>query len=208
MRKFLVLAMITALCGWALKRLVEVGADDAFYEGARRPTGDRVGLEPQPPDDFHDESLGASDEETRLEPQVADDTGDEKTPSGLDEEVPLESQSDEGIEVEALEASSEEVPEPQPLNDPWSETTWPPAEEADLESQPAEERALDAVEDRAPPDVAAGRRHRGDPQAAKDEWPLPAGPDGEERLRRTRSEVDKRLRNLPEKRRRRERHAA
>ena len=208
MRRFFVLAVIMALGGWALKRLTEVGNDDVCYKGARWSTNDNVHLESQPPDDSCSEPLGASDEETYIESEVTEDLADEK-PLSSDEEVPLESQPTDAVYGETLEAPNEEIPSPKLLNDRWGEmTSQSPDEEADLQSQPAEEEALDVLEDRAPSDLDAAREERSARSGATDEWSLPVGPDGEEKLRRTRSEVDKRLRNLPPKRKPGERHAA
>ena len=169
MRRFLALAIITALGAWALKRLAEVGNDNACCEGM-----------PQ-----------FSDEEEDLQSQTVDDLGDELTPSPSDQEIVLESQPAASVVDESpLSSDEEEDLQSQTVDDfranvipgPWEE-------EVHLESQPAEPSVSDGVEIQGPPDLDQWPK-------AGDDWSLPVGPNGDKKLSPTRAGVHDRFRNL------------
>lgn len=172
MRRFLTLAIITAIGAWALKRLAEVGNDNVCYEGM-----------PQ-----------FSDEEEDLQSQTVDGVGDEITPSPSDEEIHLESQPVDSVVDEAPPSSDEEeVLQSQTVDDVGGDAIpLPWEEEVHLEFQPAEASVFDGVEIQSPFDLDQ-------PPRTGDDWSLPVGPNGEEEHR---AKVYDRLHNLVHRRKR------
>lgn len=131
-----------------------------------------------------------SDEEE--ESQAVDEVGDEVTPSPSDGEIRLES---EPVEEVLLLPDGEINPQAESLDDGFDEATaWFPEEETDSQSQPVED-VPDETEIPSPLDLSQMRR-------PGDAWSLPIGPNGEEKLREARTEVDDRLHKLPRRHRR------
>ncbi len=133
MRRFLTLAIITALGAWALKRLAEVGNDDVCYEGMPQFSDEEEDLQSQTVDDLDDEvTLSSSDEEIHLESQPVDSVVDEAPPSS-DGEEDLQSQTVDDFGGDAI-----------PL--PWEVEVY-------LESQLAEPSVFDGAEIQGPLDL-------------------------------------------------------
>ena len=108
MRRFLTLAIITAIGAWALKRLAEVGNDNVCYEGM-----------PQ-----------FSDEEEDLQSQTVDDVGGDAIPLPWEEEVHLESQPAEASVFDGVEIQSPfDLDQPPRTGDDWSLPVGPNGEE-------------------------------------------------------------------------------
>ncbi len=214
MRRFLTLAIVAALGAWALKRLAEVGNDNARYEGMPQfsgeeedlqsqtvedlgdevtpsPSGGEIYLESQPVDSVVDEAPPSSDDEIDLQSQIVDDLGDEVAPSSSDEELHLESQPVDSVVHEAPPPPDEDEYLKSQTVDVFRDDSipLPLEEEVYLESQPAEPSASDGVEIQGPPDPDQWPK-------AGDDWSLPVGPNGEEKLGQTRAGVHDRFRNL------------
>jgi hypothetical protein len=81
-------------------------------------------------------------------------------------------------------------------------------EETDPRSHPPEESVPNPPETQGPLDLHVARKHRRRRSSAGDDWSLPVGPNGEAKLRRTRTTVDERFRNLSRSRQREDGTAA
>ena len=216
MRRLLKLAILMALGGWALKRLSELDKESAHREGVTW-WDEEDRFQPQPLEDYRDASESFSmTEEADLEPQTTSDLATVEAEESLGEQAHVDIEAvDEGSE-EAVSSPEESSLETAPAVDafvegsspdsdkselpmdgvPAEDAPWDPGEEApQVQSAEAGEPEIVKAED--PLDFEAARKHRRERARGANGWSLPVAPGGEEKLRKTREEVDERLRNLP-----------